>query len=194
MLSGTFKPANLLKLLVVGLVAIAITACWSKLGGNQASTPSASPNISQPTPHRSAHAEMGWVLSDGKRTEIGDYQGKVLVLDFYATWCEPCRDSIPKLIALQKHYGPSGLEVVGLNVGGPDDRVSVPEFAHDLGITYPLGFPDKALVDSFLPDDYVIPRTLVFSRDGKLENTFEGYDASVGLELEKAINDQLGRE
>lgn len=194
MLSGITKPGKLLKLALVAVVAIAISACLSKPGGNQSSIPEASPKTTASTPRRNAQSEMGWVLSDGKRTEIADYQGKVLVLDFYATWCEPCRDSIPKLIALQKQYGPSGLEIVGLNVGGPDDRVLVPKFAHELGITYPLGFPDQALVDSFLPGDYVIPQTFVFSRDGKLADSFQGYDESVGLELEKSINDQLGRE
>src|ERR1043166_7524706 len=193
MFSETIKPANLLKLAVVGFVAIAISACLGKRGSNEPAA-SASPNIARPAPHRISHSDLGWVLSDGKRTEIADYQGKVLVLDFYATWCEPCRDSIPKLIALKKQYGPSGLEIVGLNVGGPDDRVLVPEFAHTLGITYPLGFPDKALVDSFLPGDYVIPQTFVFGRDGTLVKTFAGYDDSVGVELENAINDQLGRE
>jgi thiol-disulfide isomerase/thioredoxin len=135
---------------------------------------------------------MGWVLGDGTRAKMGDYEGKVLVLDFYATWCEPCRDSIPKLIALQKTYGPRGLQIVGLNVGGPDDRVLVSAFARGLGITYPLGFPNKALTDSFLPGgDYAIPQTLIFGRDGKLVNKFEGYDESVGRDLEQIINDEL---
>ena len=95
---------------------------------------------------------MGWVLNDGKRATLADYQGKVLVLDFYATWCEPCRQSIPRLIALQKSYSSKGLQVVGLNVGGPDDRIKVSNFAKELAIQYPLGFPDQALSDLFLPE------------------------------------------
>jgi thiol-disulfide isomerase/thioredoxin len=195
MLPGPIKPTKLLKLAVVVAFALAIGACWGrKPGANEATpTPSGS-NAERPTPRRHARDEMGWVLGDGTRSKIADYNGKVLVLDFYATWCEPCRDSIPKLIALQKTLGPSGLQIVGLNVGGPDDRVLVNDFARELGITYPLGFPDKAITDAFLPgDDYVIPQTLVFGRDGKLVKTFEGYDKSVGRDLEKAINDALGK-
>ncbi len=185
MLPGPIEPAKLLKLAAVVAVAMAFGACWSrKPDANEVSR----------VPAGSARDEMGWALSDGKRSKVADYHGEVLVLDFYATWCEPCRDSIPKLIALQKTYGPRGLQIVGLNVGGPDDRVMVRGFAHDLGITYPLGFPDKSLTDSFLPeDDYVIPQTLVFARDGKLLNRFEGYDKSVERDLEKAISDALGK-
>jgi thiol-disulfide isomerase/thioredoxin len=194
MLPGFIKPARLLKLAGVVAVAIAINGCWGrKPGANEATpVPSASQNAT-PAPRQNARGEMGWVLGDGTQAKIGDYQGKVLVLDFYATWCKPCRDSIPKLIALQKTYGPRGLQIVGLNVGGPDDRVLVSDFARDLGISYPLGFPDKSLTDSFLPEgDDLIPQTMVLGRDGKLVNKFEGYDESVGRDLEKMINDELG--
>jgi thiol-disulfide isomerase/thioredoxin len=193
MLPGFIKPAKLLKLAGVVAVAIAISACWGgKPGANEAApTPSASQNAT-PAPRQTARGEMGWVLGDGTQAKMGDYEGKVLVLDFYATWCEPCRDSIPKLIALQKTYGPRGLQIVGLNVGGPDDRVLVTDFARELGITYPLGFPNKALTDFFLPGgDIAIPQTLIFGRDGKLVNKFEGYDESVGSDLERVINDEL---
>ena len=93
-------------------------------------------------------ANMGWEFSDGNRSVFADYQGKVLVLDFYATWCAPCRNSIPHLIDLEKRYGPQGLVIVGLNVGGTDDQAEVPAFAREFntsttaarmvsGITYP---------------------------------------------------------
>ena len=69
---------------------------------------------------------MGWEQGDGKRSVFSEYKGKVLILDFYATWCMPCRDSVPHLIGLQKKYEEQGLRVVGLNVGGPGDEQEVP--------------------------------------------------------------------
>jgi len=73
-------------------------------------------------PSRAASlANMGWELADGNHSVFSEYKGKVLILDFYATWCVPCRDSIPHLIGLQKKYEGQGLQVVGLNVGGPGD-------------------------------------------------------------------------
>ena len=134
---------------------------------------------------------MGWALADGHRSTLGDYEGKVLVLDFYATWCAPCRESIPHLSALQNKYGAEGLQIVGLNVGGPDDRIKVANFARELAIQYPLGFPDKALTDLFLSDDQTIPQTFVFGREGRLLKRFIGYQQSTGIELEKAISEAI---
>jgi thiol-disulfide isomerase/thioredoxin len=146
------------------------------------------PSTAFPMPPLNARAEMGWVSSDGSRAHLADYKGKVLVLDFYATWCEPCRKSIPRLMALQNKYGGQDLRVVGLNVGGPDDRIKVSNFAKELGIQYPLGFPDQALSDLFLSDNQTIPQTFIFGRDGALQKRFIGYDRATEDGLEKEID------
>jgi thiol-disulfide isomerase/thioredoxin len=144
----------------------------------------------------SGAAEFGWVMSDParsnvKREKIGDYRGKVLVLDFYATWCEPCRDSVPELVRLQQRYESQGVNIVGLNVGGPDDRVAVPEFAREFHIQYPLGFPDRDLADLAFADNAGIPQTFVFDRNGRLVNRFVGYGQGSTEELERAIQEAM---
>src|SRR5918997_5286587 len=63
----------------------------------------------------------GWTTEDGQSQRPSDFAGKVLVLDFWATYCPPCRDEVPHLIALQRRYGAQGLHVVGLNVGGAEN-------------------------------------------------------------------------
>ena len=136
---------------------------------------------------------MGWVGQNNQRARLIDYRGKVLVLDFYATWCEPCRQSIPRLNGLQQQYGPAGLQVVGLNVGGPDDRIKVNAFAQEMNIQYPLGFPDKSLTDLFLSDDQTIPQTFIFGHDGALLKRFIGYDATTSTDLEAVIKAELER-
>jgi thiol-disulfide isomerase/thioredoxin len=145
-------------------------------------------------PPLNARTELGWVLNDGKRETLADYKGKVLVLDFYATWCAPCRESIPRLMLLEQRYRPKGLVVVGLNVGGPDDRIKVADFARELGIEYSLGFPDKTLTDLFLSDDQTIPQTFVFGREGQLVNRFIGYQESIATELEKSIEKETQKQ
>ena len=142
-------------------------------------------------PPLKARSDMAWVLNDGTRATLADYEGKLLVVDFYATWCQPCRQSIPRLIALQQNYGPRGLQVVGLNVGGPDDRIKVANFAKELSIQYPLGFPDQALTELFLSDDQTIPQTFIFGRQGQLVKRFIGYDGAVGDELEQVIQKEI---
>jgi len=82
---------------------------------------------------------------------------------------------------------------VGLNVGGPDDRIKVTEFARELDIKYPLGFPDKALTDLFLSDDQTIPQTFIFGRGGELAKRFIGYEKGSGAEIETTIKTELER-
>jgi thiol-disulfide isomerase/thioredoxin len=192
MLSKYISPANLLPLAVVMIFATSIGACISRKRASPEATPLVSdlPKTIYPMPPLKARSEMGWALNDSRRATLADYEGKVLVLDFYATWCAPCRESIPRLIMLQKKYGPEGLRIVGLNVGGADDRIKVAEFARELGIQYSLGFPDKSLTDLFLSDNEAIPQTFVFDRQGQLVMRFIGYQESTEAELEKAIKSQ----
>jgi cytochrome c biogenesis protein CcmG/thiol:disulfide interchange protein DsbE len=175
-------------------VALLLSTCTKPSANNKTASPSTGPpNTTYPMPPLSSYSEMGWVGTNSQRSRLQDYHGKVLVLDFYATWCEPCRQSIPRLNALQAQYGPAGVQVVGLNVGGPDDRIKVNAFAQELNIQYPLGFPDKALTDLFLSDDQTIPQTFIFARDGALAKRFIGYDAATSRDLEVVIKTELER-
>ena len=133
----------------------------------------------------------GWTLNNKQRATLADYKGKVVVLDFYATWCEPCRAETPRLVQLQKQYQQQGLQVVGLNVGGADDRDQVPGYAKEFGIQYPLGFPDDEFADSFLGANQNIPQAFVFDRNGKLVKRFIGYSESSGAELERVVKASL---
>lgn len=144
-----------------------------------------------PTGRTASLASMGWQSTDGKRFVFSEYKGKVLVLDFYATWCVPCRDSVPHLIGLQKKYDEQGLVVVGLNVGGEDDLPKVPEFAKEFGIQYTLGTPDEDLVAFLLADSDAIPQTFVFDRQGQLVQRFTGFGPETGVYLDAAIETGL---
>ena len=144
-----------------------------------------------PTGRAASLANMGWQSTDGKRSVFSEYKGKVLVLDFYATWCVPCRDSVPHLIGLQKKYEDQGLVVVGLNVGGEDDLPKVPEFAKEFGIQYTLGIPDEDLVTFLLADSDAIPQTFVFDRQGQLVQRFTGFGPETGVYLDAAVETGL---
>lgn len=187
---------NLVAFAVLAAGVIFLVACGRQQSSASGPTPvlSGPPNTIYPMPPLKTDtggAELGWTLHDGQRVRLTDYRGRVLALDFYATWCAPCRQSIPHLNELQRRAGPQGLEVVGLNVGGPDDRVKVPSFAGELQIQYPLAFPDKALTDFFLSDNATIPQTFVFDRKGQLVKRFIGYDESMPRQLQQAIETAL---
>ena len=156
---------------------------------SNANAPSSSPAPSA-SPESKASA-YGWTLQDDQRARLSDYLGKVVVLDFYATWCEPCRDETPSLVEMQSQYEPQGFQIIGLNVGGDDDREEVPGFAKEFKIQYPLGFPDDELVDNYLKDNQNIPQTFVFDRNGQLVKRFVGYDKQGGRELERIVQQVL---
>lgn len=114
-----------------------------------------------------------------------------MILDFYATWCEPCRAETPRLVELQRQYAAQGLQVIGLNVGGEEDREQVPNYAKQFGIQYPLAFPDDELADSYLGDNQNIPQAFVFDRNGNMVKRFVGYSDSSGGELERVVKASL---
>jgi thiol-disulfide isomerase/thioredoxin len=132
-----------------------------------------------------------WTQLDGRRATLEDLRGQVVVLDFWATYCPPCREEIPRLVKLQKEFGPQGLKVVGLNVGGEEDRPKVPEFVKLYRIQYQLADPEDETVTRFLADDDSIPQTFVIDRQGRVVEHVVGFDDTVAAQLERAVSQAL---
>ena len=130
--------------------------------------------------------EMSWTGFQGNVQKLKDLEGKVVVLDFWATYCKPCIEEIPHLMQLQAKYG-EDLRVIGLHVGGDEDRPKVPEFVERLKITYPLGYPEDALTAYIFGQQTAIPQTAVFDRSGKLVKKITGFDQRIKLELDEAV-------
>lgn len=137
--------------------------------------------------------EMTWTSADGKQTQFADLRGKAVILDFWATYCPPCVDEIPHLNELQAKYGADKLQVVGLNVGGPEDRPKIPAFAKQLKISYPIAFPEDALLSFVTGDDDRIPQTAVYDRDGKLVLKIIGFDDSIRRDLDAAVQTAISQ-
>ena len=187
-------------ILIIPLAVLCSVVACSQQGSNDSQpTPvlTEPPSTAFPMPpigNDGRIADLGWILADGQRVSLSQQRGKVVVLDLYATWCEPCRRSIPHLISLHERLEAKGLALVGLNVGGPDDRIKVAGFAAEFRISYPLGFPDKQLTDLLLSDNSSIPQTFVFDRDGQLIKRYIGYDDSMPGQLETLIQTELGSD
>ena len=150
-------------------------------------------NLPMP-PVASSHGSTltpGWTLLSGQRESLADNRGKVLIVDLYATYCGPCIEEIPHLIALQRRHDKQGLRVVGLNVGGEEDRRLVPQFVERLGIHYDLGNPDDDFITALSGGETAIPRTYVFDRQGRLVDFTVGYGPSVARQLDEAVQTAL---
>ena len=200
--SGTRAPALFLRLTITVFCLLFSVAC----GGSDASqtssetgtpTGSAPPRTTFPMPPVNSSSgatstnAQSFTLLDNRRARVSDYKGEVVVLDFYATWCGPCRISTPHLVQLHQRYSRQGLRIIGLNVGGPADRAHVPDYVAEFRIPYTLGYPDPAMSQLYLSDDDRIPQAFVFDRQGRLVKRFISYDETMPAELDRIVQESL---
>jgi peroxiredoxin len=130
-----------------------------------------------------------WQLQDlsGQTIHSTDYQGKVVILDFWATWCPPCRMEIPGFIDLQKKYQSQGLAVIGISVdqASPD---SVKTFVQQIGINYPILQADDKVTAAYGGIEG-LPTTIIIDRGGHIVKQYLGLTEK--SEIEAAIKPLL---
>jgi len=102
---------------------------------------------------------------DGKNLKLSDLRGKAVLLNFWATYCEPCKVEMPWFVELQKEYGPQGFQIVGV---ANDDASTeeIAKFAKDMGINYPILIGKDSVSDTYKVS--VLPTTYFVDRDGRL--------------------------
>lgn len=110
---------------------------------------------------------------DGKPLRLSDYKGQPVVLDFWATWCAPCRASMPHLNQIQARFQPQGLVVLGLSVDdGPASDVR--RFADKLGVRFRIAMADEEVLNAYGPIRS-IPTTIFINRRGEIVRRVTGY-------------------
>lgn len=125
-----------------------------------------------------------WELKDvnGKMVKSSDFSGKVVMLDFWATWCGPCRMEIPGFIELQKQYADKGLVVIGVSLD-QDGASAVKPFIEKLGINYPIVLGDEVIVSAFGGIEG-IPTTFIIDRAGNIVRKHVGYAPKAEFEAD----------
>lgn len=114
------------------------------------------------------------ILKDlnGKTVNLDDFKGKVILLNFWATWCPPCRAEIPELIKWQKEYENQGLQIIGITYP-PTNRAKVRSFVRQNEINYPVLFGSKKTKQLFDSGD-TMPFSVVIDKDGNIKEQIEG--------------------
>jgi thiol-disulfide isomerase/thioredoxin len=127
---------------------------------------------------------------DGKTIHLSDFRGKAVLLNFWATWCQPCRIEMPWFEQFEKQYGPQGLQVIGVAMddAGKED---IAKFAKNLGVDYPILLGKESVGDAYGGVQF-LPATFYVGRDAKVVDKVFGLKGRD--EIENIIKKALGRD
>jgi peroxiredoxin len=114
--------------------------------------------------------------ADGPNLRLSEYRGEVVMLNFWATWCGPCRQEMPQLEKIYARYEDAGFTLLGINVDGDPERAR--RMATDVGVSFPVLFDDDKTV-SRLYDIRAMPVTVLIDRDGRVREIHHGYRPGV---------------
>jgi peroxiredoxin len=177
------SQGRLARIIGLGLLA-GLGAVWvrAERGGfcltGAPSNPMSAANVSAPAPDVTIRTAQG-------DRRLSDLRGKVVLVDFWATWCGPCRESIPKVVDLYRTRHDRGLEVLGVSLDGADSVVA--SFGRDQRIPYPLGRPASETTVSEYGAD-AIPTMVLVDKQGRIRWRQTGYSEDVERELTAQVD------
>jgi len=122
--------------------------------------------------------------ADGENIRLSEYRGQVVLINFWASWCGPCRQEMPHLDDIHRKYEPMGFTVFGVNV--EQDRTMADKVLRDIPVTFPILFDDNNLV-SELYDVDAMPATVLVDRNGEIRYMHRGYKPGYEQEYEKQV-------
>src|SRR5258708_7836638 len=142
------------------------------LSGCNSSKPVSAANAGKAEKERKAAPEFELKDADGKTVRLSDYKGKVVLLDFWATWCGPCKIEIPWFIALERKYKDQGFAVIGVSMDEEGWTVVKP-FISELAINYRVLQGSDSTAQLYGGVE-ALPTTFLIDRDGKIAATHVG--------------------
>jgi peroxiredoxin len=132
----------------------------------------------------------------GRPIKLADYAGKVMLVNFWASWCGPCKIEIPELVKLHKEFKSQGLEMVGLSMENPDASAeTVRNFVRDFRMDYRVGWATPEVAVTLMQGRDAIPQSFVISGDGRILKRFVGFNptdtpAQIRQVIEEALRNK----
>jgi thiol-disulfide isomerase/thioredoxin len=165
---------------LVLVVIVFVVAFMLYFGYHQARrNGSSAPRITQST----VAPDFSLETLDGPSMRLSDLRGKAVLLNFWATWCGPCKIEMPWFVDLQKQYGPQGLQIVGVAMDDAS-KEDIGKFARDMGVNYPILIGKEAVGEQYGGVN-ALPETFLIGRDGKI------VDKIIGLRGKAEIEDSI---
>ena len=125
---------------------------------------------------------------DGKTVRLSDYAGKVVLIDFWASWCPPCRAAIPHIVGLQNAYGPQGFTALGMSLD--QDPADLSAFLERNPVNYPVLKADDATRTAF-GGVTSVPQVFLVDRKGKIREHYQGYTVEIAEQMKQAVETLL---
>lgn len=125
---------------------------------------------------------------------LGDFSGKVIVVNIWATWCGPCRSEVPEYEKVRQRFAGKAVEFIGLTTEDPEsDGPRVRKFVNDFHFGFRLAWADGAVASVLMNGERAIPQTLVIGKDGRVISHWSGYSRSQGgRHLREVVESALG--
>jgi len=175
------------------LLGLTLTILAAACGGGAAESPAGEAAaehglVGNPAPDFSIPA-----VANGKgKVALSDLRGKVVLVDFWGTFCEPCKKSFPKLQQLYARYASKGLSIVGISEDEDEDKEKIPTFGDTYGATFPLAWDKtKSAARKYKPE--TMPSSFLVDKNGAIRYAHVGYHDGEEVEIEKEIQELLGR-
>ncbi len=175
---------NIFVLIVVIIVVFGMLVAARRMKREQASGPTLNGQVKgAPAP------DFTLPTIDGKPVKLSDLRGKAVLLNFWATWCGPCKVEIPWFTELQQQYASQGLVIVGVSMDD-DPKKDVPKFAQEMKIDYPILVGNESVADLYGGVEG-LPVTFYIGRDGKILKKVVGLVSH--SEIEDGIKEALAK-
>ena len=130
---------------------------------------------------------------DGKKVSLADYKGHPLVLNFWGTYCDPCKIEMPWLEEFSKKYASQGFDVVGVTYDAEVGTKKIASATHQLGVTYPILLSDTHMENTYLANTEVLPVSFWVDRNGKVVNVTAGLDGKTFGDAKNTLEAQVQR-
>ena len=171
---------------VVAALAISLMLVFAyKVTGKQPTKANGPTGAGKPAP------EFALQSLDGKTIRLSDLRGKAVVVNFWATWCQPCRVEMPWFVELQKQYGPDGLQILGINADEDTSADELGKFAKGMGVNYPVLLGKEEVAQAYGGIQF-LPVTVYVDRDGNVVDKVFGLKGRG--EIEDDIKKALGQK